>query len=61
MDEKIFSDAEIRDAINEYLLSPPEKMKRKALLNIANYYHEENARLRRQVDILMGHDVYGSS
>lgn len=52
-----FTDAEIREAIETYLTKRVEKMNRTSLNNIVRYYREENSRLRRQIDILMGHDV----
>ena len=52
-----FSDSEIRQAIELYLHKKPKRMLRPCLLNIVRYYREENSRLQRQVDILMGHDV----
>ena len=59
-----FSDAEIRQAVELYMDKKPKRMLRPCLLNIVRYYREENSRLKeensrlqRQVDILMGHDV----
>lgn len=60
----LFTDVEREEAISIYLKKNPTKMNRKCLQNIIKYLEqkyqkieEENDRLRRQIDILMEHDV----
>lgn len=52
-----YSDAEIMEAAERYLEMGEKRSNRKALFNVAKLYQEEINRLRRQIDILMGHDV----
>lgn len=51
----ITDESQIREAISVYMVS--KQMNRKCLFNIVRFYQQENERLRRQIDILMGHDV----
>ena len=59
----LFTDKDVEEAIEIFLKKKPEKMHKKCLQNIIRYLREknqvlkaENDRLRRQIDILMGHD-----
>ena len=52
-----YSETEIMEAAERYLEMGEKRSNRKALFNVAKLYQEEINRLRRQIDILMGHDV----